>query len=634
MIHQPGEILQQRYQILGCLGKGGTGITYRAKDQKTQKQVAIKTLILRQAESWKAIELFEREAEILQRLNHPNIPKYLNYFVIDRKHDRSFYLVQELANGQSLFDWVQKGGRCTEVEINAIALQVLNILDYLHQLNPPVFHRDLKPQNLIRRADGQIFLVDFGSVGSTYHNTLMRGSTVVGTYGYMAPEQFRGQVVAGTDLYGLGATLLFLLTRRSPTELPVHKLKIDFRSQLQLSNHFADWLEKLLEPATKDRFSSAQTAIAELQNPATQYSQKKLATAIAATGLSILLLSAFADHQRYRVVNLLGLTQSAYNAIGLRELTFEAYLNKGGSPNAKDSAGRTLVYYAIGDLEKLKSVLAKGGRLQVVDRLGQSPLHSAAQGKPDVLEYLLSLNRIDINLKDKAGKTALSYVSSEENAQIFVSYINRRSLPEDQKQQLLQTLVQQATEQGWLSFAHNLSGNVPIDDSALFDITRKALEARNPAIFRTMITNKEKLSPETFRQIHFYQLALAYLTPQEIFQLIPHINVMDQGGDTLLNFLSGRVESNNDVQVIWQLIRLGANVNQPNSKGETPLLGCLSFGGVVGMEQAREEVAIALIQQSDLNYRAPGDRVTQLTELMFADERPRIRQELLKRGAK
>lgn len=254
MAHCIGDIINQRYEILGILGEGGTGITYSAQDLHENQKVALKVLALRQAEDWKVIELFEREALTLAQLKHPNIPTYLNYFVVDNDRDRFFYIVQELAEGKSLFQWVQEDWRCTEKEVKAIAAQVLNILDYLHSFSTPIIHRDIKPHNLIRRADGQIFLVDFGSVGSTYHNTFMRGSTVVGTFGHMAPEQFRGQAVLATDFYGLSATMLFLLTRRSPAELSTQKLKVEFRSRIQLSDTFAEWLEKCLEPAAKDRF--------------------------------------------------------------------------------------------------------------------------------------------------------------------------------------------------------------------------------------------------------------------------------------------------------------------------------------------------------------------------------------------
>jgi len=96
--------------------------------------------------------------------------------------------------------------------------------------------------------------VDFGAVQDTYQNTVTGGSTVVGTYGYMAPEQFRGQAVLSTDLYGLGTTLLFLLTQQSPADLPQRKLKIDFRSHVNISSDFADWLKKTIEPIMEDRF--------------------------------------------------------------------------------------------------------------------------------------------------------------------------------------------------------------------------------------------------------------------------------------------------------------------------------------------------------------------------------------------
>jgi hypothetical protein len=110
-------------------------------------------------------------------------------------------------------------------------------------------------------------LVDFGAVQDTYRSTQVGGSTVVGTYGYMPPEQFRGKAVPATDLYALGATILFLLTGRSPVELPEIKLKLSFRDSVNISSHFADWLDKMIEPAIEDRFSSAKQSLNALQNP-------------------------------------------------------------------------------------------------------------------------------------------------------------------------------------------------------------------------------------------------------------------------------------------------------------------------------------------------------------------------------
>jgi eukaryotic-like serine/threonine-protein kinase len=264
MINAPAPtILINKYQIIDILGKGGVGITYRARDIETERIVAIKALSLKRAKDWKAIELFDREAKILSQLNHPAIPKYIDSFQVDTEIDRQYYIVQTLAEGQSLFDAVEAGWKPTIDGAKDIAAQILEILIYLHNLHPPVIHRDLKPQNIIRNTDGKIYLVDFGAVQDTYY-TVTGGSTVVGTYGYMAPEQFRGQAYLSTDLYGLGTTLLYLLTGTDPAVLPQKKLKIDFSEFVSLPTEFANWIDRLLEAEPNRRFETAELALAVL----------------------------------------------------------------------------------------------------------------------------------------------------------------------------------------------------------------------------------------------------------------------------------------------------------------------------------------------------------------------------------
>jgi len=263
--HQPGDIIAQRYRIIDILGQGGIGITYAAEDLKTAERVALKAVSLRRMDDFKVLELFEREVRILAQLNYPAIPRYLDYFQVDKRRNRFFYLAQQLAEGQSLAALVEKGWHPDEAEVRHIATQILEILVYLQQLTPPVIHRDIKPQNIIRREDGKVFLVDFGAVQDVYHNTVTGGSTVVGTYGYMAPEQFRGQAVLATDLYAVGATLIFLLTQKAPADLPHRKLKIDFRPHVQVAKQFANWLERMIQPVAEDRFLSAEEALAVLR---------------------------------------------------------------------------------------------------------------------------------------------------------------------------------------------------------------------------------------------------------------------------------------------------------------------------------------------------------------------------------
>ena len=254
------EILINKYQIIDTLGKGGVGITYRARDIETDGIVAIKALSLKRAKDWKAIELFDREAKILSQLNHPAIPRYIDHFQVDTEIDRQYYIVQTLAEGQSLYDAIESGWKPTIDEVKDIADRVLQILIYLHNLHPPVIHRDIKPQNIIINTDGEISLVDFGAVQDTYY-TVTGGSTVVGTYGYMAPEQFRGQAYLSTDLYGLGTTLLYLLTGTDPAVLPQQKLKIDFSEFVSLPSDFTNWIDRLLEPEPTRRFETAELAL-------------------------------------------------------------------------------------------------------------------------------------------------------------------------------------------------------------------------------------------------------------------------------------------------------------------------------------------------------------------------------------
>jgi WD40 repeat protein len=262
--HQPGDVFRGRYRILRTLGQGGIGTTYEAEDQESAgKKVALKQLNVRNLGDWKLFELFEREARTLAQLVHPAIPRYLDSFQTDEGGPR-LYIAQELAPGRTLADLVAAGYQPDEGAVRQIGVKVLRILSYLQSLSPPVIHRDVKPQNILRSDDGEIALVDFGSVKSAVSDAAAGGSTVAGTFGYMAPEQLHGHATTATDLYGLGATLVFLLTRRAPAELPQKKLKIDIRAHAAVSPALSAWLDKLLAPAPEDRFPTAREALLAL----------------------------------------------------------------------------------------------------------------------------------------------------------------------------------------------------------------------------------------------------------------------------------------------------------------------------------------------------------------------------------
>ena len=258
------DIINDRFALTSLLGEGGIGMTYRAKDLLTKEWVAIKVVSLKQARDWKTIDLLEREASTLRNLDHANIPKYIDSFTVDSGKEKVFYLVQELAPGKTLAQWVEEKHRFSEAQVFKIAQSLLESLKYLQSFSPPIIHRDIKPQNILLDENGEIYLVDFGAVQDTYRHTVTGGSTVVGTFGYMAPEQFRGAATPATDLYGLGATLIFLLARQDPSELPEKKLRIDFRAATDIDPFLQKWLDGLIAPTLEERFSNAETALAML----------------------------------------------------------------------------------------------------------------------------------------------------------------------------------------------------------------------------------------------------------------------------------------------------------------------------------------------------------------------------------
>lgn len=270
-LHSPGDIIADRYRITATLGKPNKSNTYVAEDFVKNRLIAVKAISLQQMTDWKELELLERQAKVLAGIDHPAIPKYLEYFHVDTARDRRFYLIQQLKKGNSLAELVSQGWRSNEAEVKNIALQILEILEYLHQQTPAVIHRDIQPCNLLRGSDGYISLVDFGSVKAPISGSPNYSTTFVGTYGYIPPEQYHGKACFASDLYSSGASLLFVLTGKSPDEFPQEQMKIHFRGSVQISAHFANWLEKMLDPSPKTRFQTASEAIAALRR------QKELA---------------------------------------------------------------------------------------------------------------------------------------------------------------------------------------------------------------------------------------------------------------------------------------------------------------------------------------------------------------------
>lgn len=265
------KIIGDRYQVIYLLGKKPGYRTVLCSDTQTQQLVVVKLLVWDEDFEWQNLKLFEREAQVLQSICHPAIPRYLDYFEVNRPNITGFCLVQTYIKAASLEKHLQAGRIFSIEEVKQLASAVLKILIYLHSQQPPIIHRDIKPSNILLtnrsgNSIGNVYLIDFGSVKNVAADT--SSMTVVGTYGYMSPEHFGGKVVPTSDLYSLGATLIYLMTGMHPANLPRKDGQIQFEKLINCSEDFASWLKRMVEPLEELRFTSAKTALQNLKQPA------------------------------------------------------------------------------------------------------------------------------------------------------------------------------------------------------------------------------------------------------------------------------------------------------------------------------------------------------------------------------
>jgi serine/threonine protein kinase len=270
------------YTVTRKLGEGGFGIAFLAVDALGQ-QVVLKQLQLARMGDWKAMELFEREARVLTSLRHPGIPRCHDFFATDGQRvvaagevaqlgaGASLVLVQDYVEGASLQARIDAGERLTSREVEALLRVLLGVLDYLHDLHPPVIHRDIKPGNIVITPAGAPMLVDFGASQERLRRESELGSTSVGTFGYFPIEQVLGKARPASDLYALAMTLVVALTHRPPEDLPLDpdtSKVLVVAAVPGLPDRLARALDGMLEPAIGRRISSATAALAVLDGAA------------------------------------------------------------------------------------------------------------------------------------------------------------------------------------------------------------------------------------------------------------------------------------------------------------------------------------------------------------------------------
>ncbi len=252
-----------KYQIQGVLGQGGMGIVYRAFDPAIHRPVAVKTITksaLDPADLQYALTRFRHEAQAVGRLTHPRITAIYDY----GEDLEIAYIVMELVNGQSLFHHIQNQAKFGLKEIGELIRQLLDGLGYAHELG--VVHRDIKPSNILINDDGRLKLTDFG-IARIDSSTLTQVGEIMGSPGYMSPEQFLGtDIDARSDIYSVGVIAYELLANRRPftgnnaevmrqvlNERPANPSEYNPKISAQL-----DWaVQKALAKKQADRFQTA-----------------------------------------------------------------------------------------------------------------------------------------------------------------------------------------------------------------------------------------------------------------------------------------------------------------------------------------------------------------------------------------
>lgn len=268
MLLSPETILENRYLIKKVLGRGGMGSVYLAEDKRLDNRyVAIKEMLLHISENEnyeKAIKQFKIEATMLAKMDHPNLPKIMDYFEDGKKQ----YLVMEYIKGRTLKELIdERKNAFSEDQVIKWAMAICSALSYLHCQDPPIVFRDLKPHNIMLNSSNQIKLIDFGIakifIPSEKTDTFIQAK---GSIGYCPPEQCspKGTTDPRTDIYSLAATMHYLITNRNPSDLP-----FVFPPVRELNKEITPEMEKILSRALEldceDRYNNVEDLKKDLE---------------------------------------------------------------------------------------------------------------------------------------------------------------------------------------------------------------------------------------------------------------------------------------------------------------------------------------------------------------------------------
>ncbi|MBH8563191.1 serine/threonine protein kinase [Nostoc sp. CENA67] len=272
---------QLGYQVIQELGRNQKEgrITYLANIQNSNYKVVIKEFSFAHTSvDWSGLKPYEREMEILRRLDHPRIPRYVDSFATPK----SFYLVQEYKNAPSL--GLQRNFNLEQIK--QISLSILEILVYLQQLDEPIIHRDIKPENILVDDQLNAYLVDF-DLAQIQSAKITVSTLAAGTPGFIPPEEQLGySLTQASDLYSLGVTLICLLTNTRAVDIAKlidDRDRFNFQKLLpRLNPRFKSWLMKMVEPKPKYRYANAAVALEDIKSIEVSDTATAIETLIAA----------------------------------------------------------------------------------------------------------------------------------------------------------------------------------------------------------------------------------------------------------------------------------------------------------------------------------------------------------------
>ncbi|BFM39424.1 serine/threonine-protein kinase [Synechocystis sp. LKSZ1] len=392
-------LLASRYEMVAALGAGGFGETFLARDTHlpSQRMVVVKRLKPTQGPNDVVTKLFQKEAAVLEELgaNCSQIPQLYSYFM----DNGEFFLVQEYIEGKNLAQF----GRMGSEQAKLVLSSLLKTLKYIHSQG--IIHRDIKPENIIlRNHDGLPVLIDFGAVKETMGAISLGSgsivsSVIVGTRGFMAPEQSAGRPVFSTDLYALGLTMIYALTQKLPIEFGTSQLTGDLDWQEEVPNldpQLARILEKAIKMEPSRRYPTAEAMYQDLH----------------ALLPSVPVVSP-SEMATRRVI------PDSRPSISAREIEPTRVIPRSGDPTSEKRTGSSVNTGVLSTaLAAVLVVLGLGGGLLVMQQMNQSHLQAlqAEKEKEEAEKARLEAEKLKLEEERKLVETRNSDISSSNNS--------------------------------------------------------------------------------------------------------------------------------------------------------------------------------------------------------------------------